>query len=788
MAWTFGLCELDGTALGEIPWAFDRRLTLSLNGLPVASVRLRLDDPLVDQVVDLNGDVLLKVYQDSTLRFIGDLTTLEEVSRAEENKPPSVVMNFAGPLWRLQKRLAGKAAELSPVDERGQIGWTLIDTTNDERDTGIRQGTIGTTAVATAGPWRYKPVAEALTEMAAAEVYPFEPTTLARDDFGFDGQLVGRVAPLGGTWAGVGDADDFVGTGTVSDLAVGRSNVSDTAPRIDYLSTDYGSIMVEAALRTTDAAAGSALGVVARFQDASNYVLCYLFPSGGSVKIEKMVAGVQTLIEATAPGTVLAGSFYTLRLWIDTGGNYKVWFVPTGTADIGAAVLDGTDVDLDEATGPLDTGRVGLYDHNPTATAHSRTYDAFVATPGHQRRDDFGFSGNLNTRTLPTSQTWGGAGSGGDFGGQGTTTELGIERTNPGDSDVNSGRYAPVSGSVSGAVYVQTAAMIDIGPYVGKLGVLARYTDTNNWVMATIDPGNTDSLTYSHISIRKRVGGTVTVLATSGPVPIDASLYNIRLAIDASGNYAVFFWPNGVSDPAAPILTGTDAQLAVGSGASVESGQVGLYDANTSALSVTRTFDAFLSDSFTGTLAWQTLNFELVPTEPTTDSEGVQIATYNASSTIGTAKDVVFEYGGNKAIRSYRRVLSREGLLNQGISLPETFPTSTDVRVKSDGASIAARGLFEEVVPSDVGDASLREALAAAHVAIRKDARQIITFEPSSNAPVFGTDYIVGDTVTGRATALGTVRFNGTFRVYAVEISIDETGKETIQPTLVPSE
>ena len=45
---------------------------------------------------------------------------------------------------------------------------------------------------------------------------------------------------------------------------------------------------------------------------------------------------------------------------------------------------------------------------------------------------------------------------------------------------------------------------------------------------------------------------------------------------------------------------------------------------------------------------------------------------------------------------------------------------------------------------------------------------------------------VVGDTVTGRATALGTVRFNGTFRVYGVEVTIDENGRETIQPTLVP--
>jgi hypothetical protein len=305
-----------------------------------------------------------------------------------------------------------------------------------------------------------------------------------------------------------------------------------------------------------------------------------------------------------------------------------------------------------------------------------------------------------------------------------------------------------------------------------------------------MDPGPTDSLTYSHITVKKRLGGgTLTKLASSGPVPIDARLYNIRLAIDAAGNYAVFWWPTDGEDPAAPILTGNDPDLAVGSGTALESGQVGIYDANTSTLAVTRTYDAFIANSHSDTLVWQTLNFELAPTEPTTDAEGVQIASFNASSAIGTSKpEVVFEYGGNKAIRSYRRVLSREGLLNQAVSLSQNFPTDADTRVVTDEVSILARGLFEEVITSDIGDASLREALAAAHVAVRKDPRQIVTFEPSQTAPVFGTDYIVGDTVTARATALGTVRFNGLFRVYGVEISIDENGRETISPTLVPNE
>lgn len=786
MAWTFGLCDLDGVAIGQIHRAYDRRLNLVLNGLPTASVRLRLDDPLVEEITSRDGDVLLKVYQDSTLRFIGDLTTLEEVSRAEENKPPSVVCNFAGPLWRLSKRV-NKIEGLTPIDERAQIAWNLIETTNTERDTGIREGTIGATASVTAGPWAYgKPLAEAITEMAAVEVYPFEPTKVAQDDFGFEGNLAGRNAPLGGTWSGTGDADDFIGTGTVSDIAVGRATANDTAARIDYLSYDYGSISAEVAVRTTSPSTGASLGMVLRYDvSTGNHVLAYLAPFEGRVKIEKKVGASQTLLAQSTPGTVLSGSFYTIRVQIEESGAWKVWFVPTGTADIGTPVLSGTDADL-SSTGPLATGRIGLRDHNPTTTAHERTYDAFVATPAFYRRDDFGFSGVLINRSLHTGQTWGGAGSGGDFGGQGTTTSLGIERSNPSDADENTGRYAPASTSITGPVYAQAAVSISAGPYEGKLGVFARYTSTSNWIMATMDPGGTDSLTYSHISVRKRVGGTVTTLATSGPVAMTTAMYDIRLGIDEDGNYAVWFWPEGVSDPAAPILTGTDSDLAVGSGSAIESGQVGLYDVNYSATTVTRAFDAFRAGEITTVLQRQTLNFELNPLDLGVGGE-TDVAEFNASERIGTDKNVLFEYGGTHSIRSYRRVISREGLLNQAISLPEGYPESLDIRVKSDGESMNNRGLFEEVISSDVGDASLREALAAAHVAIRKDPREIVEFEPSALAPSFGDDYIVGDVVYGRAMAQGSARFNGLFRVYEVEVQVDENAKETITLRLVPN-
>lgn len=77
--WSFGLCDLDGIPIGELTRAYERKLTLTLNGLPTASFRLRIDDPMADELNSRNGDCLLKVYQDSTLRFIGEVMDMDEV-------------------------------------------------------------------------------------------------------------------------------------------------------------------------------------------------------------------------------------------------------------------------------------------------------------------------------------------------------------------------------------------------------------------------------------------------------------------------------------------------------------------------------------------------------------------------------------------------------------------------------------------------------------------------------------------------------------------------------------
>lgn len=810
MGWIYGLTDLTGVPIGRLHWATERKLSLPLSGLTTATVRLRMDDPMATEIVDRDGDVLLKIYRnptDTTPTFIGDLTTAEEVG----DESHSIACNFAGPLWRLQKRLFNKTA--TGIDtlngERGQIAWALIEAANTlDWDTGIREGTIGTTVNTTAGPWRYKPIAEAEAEMAAARIYPPDPTYLAKDDFidtamaapGFSGPLCNttRPATIGGLWTGAGDADDFYGgSGTDSILRRTASDVGVENGRYAVLAdVDVAGVTVQVDISTVEPYTGR-LGVVARYQDTTHWVRATLDPEATPfVRIHMCNGGAPTLLgEVDASGwTITADWAFTIRLQVDAAGAYKVWFI-NQTGDIGVPVLSGTNAALATA-GALESGAVGIYDMAPGATV--RKLDNFFAQRAMLAWDEFGFgpgalTGRLNSMGTGANWTALAGSDADDFFGEAAVVVGGggARRENFGDgnfdTNLDTGRYVTLGGSVSGAISVHAGIYMSTPSYTGRLGVIARCTDINNWVMAAFESLSTNaafSTPTPAITLRKRVGGTITTLgAVQVPAARPDYSYAIRLQIDATGTYAVWFAPEG-DDPAAPVIEGQDATLVGGSGA------VGIYDSYITNDISLRVLDHFTAWTPLQTMAYQGLDFEFEPVEPVVDNfyrtGDVKICEFNASTAIGTEKpEVIFEYGGgNRSAKSYRRAISREGLVNSAFTLPSGFPEDTDVKSAVDLASKTARGLFEEVIPSDIGDASLRQSLVSAHARVRGVPRHIITFEPSATAPVFGTDYIVGDSVTARAIVNGSVRINGLVRVYRVDIAIDDEGKAEVSPVL----
>ena len=186
---------------------------------------------------------------------------------------------------------------------------------------------------------------------------------------------------------------------------------------------------------------------------------------------------------------------------------------------------------------------------------------------------------------------------------------------------------------------------------------------------------------------------------------------------------------------------------------------------------------AFAGDGF---------DFVFDPLEPSTGSVG----RLRTAVTIGTSRpEAIFEYGtGKNNVLSYKRQITRDGLCNFSYVSPPGFPDNTadTVTTSSNATSITARGRFEALIPSDLITAAARQSIADLHVTLRKQARERIEFAPGLSAPQFVTDYGIGDTVTARAEhPANRIRFNVTFRVYGVAITLDDEGAESTALTLI---
>lgn len=186
-------------------------------------------------------------------------------------------------------------------------------------------------------------------------------------------------------------------------------------------------------------------------------------------------------------------------------------------------------------------------------------------------------------------------------------------------------------------------------------------------------------------------------------------------------------------------------------------------------------------------------DFAIDPVEPTADAGGVKIGSFRAAAAFGTQRDnAAFEFGvGRRNIASYRRPITAEGLANKAYHLAPGFPDSVDASLTpvisaQDAASIAARLIHEDVVSADLAPNSLRQTLVNEHVAIRKRPRELVMFTPVPEPNLnYGVDFAEGDVVPGRAVFGGRVRFDALFRIYGVDFTVDDMGREELELTLV---
>ena len=187
-------------------------------------------------------------------------------------------------------------------------------------------------------------------------------------------------------------------------------------------------------------------------------------------------------------------------------------------------------------------------------------------------------------------------------------------------------------------------------------------------------------------------------------------------------------------------------------------------------------------------------NMRINPLEPYNLMPNTIIGSVDIVPAIGTNRpNTFFEYGcGQRNVATYDRILTLDGLANSIISVPQGFPdvvaSGDGVLYSSDSSSMSAIGLYQDIIQDDLTTQALRQLLASANLAVRKNARQQITFTPTVNCTLdYNVDYAVGDTVGARAFVSGTYRYNGTVRIYGVDISVDDNDTETPALTLIPS-
>lgn len=241
------------------------------------------------------------------------------------------------------------------------------------------------------------PVDEGSGQVIANTEPPPPSSFVAYDSFlQTAGALAGKVAGIGGTWAGAGDADDFAVTGATTCRRVAVSDVTGTGRYATLGSTKYTNIAQRCEIQSTNPAFTGLInmGMIARYVDVNNWFGAgiYLAGIGGSLPtlyniyslwVWKKVAGTKTLLAAVGipglsiPQVQMFG--VDLQLMVLSNGEWRVGatseFWETGTAPW---LRSGTDADL-SSTGALKEGLIGLWDEYTSATANERYYDNFEA-------------------------------------------------------------------------------------------------------------------------------------------------------------------------------------------------------------------------------------------------------------------------------------------------------------------------------------------------------------------------------------------------------------------------
>lgn len=224
--WSFVYCDRDSVPQGEILNVAERKVALPLNSLSTASFKIRLDNPLAEPMMSLEGFV--KAYRNGVLMFHGLLLSCQE---SIDHESATCVVNCIDCGWLLNKRYAGKSktGTVFGAMARSQIVETLIlVTANLDGPLGVDALSVpngaqgGLMTGYTAGP--YKLIYEILKEMSAG-TDGFDWRFLPVENY-VDGAVVN--SPYGDPYKSQFYASTVIGEqkpDAVFEFGVGRNNV-----------------------------------------------------------------------------------------------------------------------------------------------------------------------------------------------------------------------------------------------------------------------------------------------------------------------------------------------------------------------------------------------------------------------------------------------------------------------------------------------------------------------------------------------------------------------------------
>lgn len=179
------------------------------------------------------------------------------------------------------------------------------------------------------------------------------------------------------------------------------------------------------------------------------------------------------------------------------------------------------------------------------------------------------------------------------------------------------------------------------------------------------------------------------------------------------------------------------------------------------------------------------------------DGKGTTIGVFEANNSFGDPSKAIFEHGsGSHNVRSLTFTRDLSDLVNNAYHLPDDGleAPGAEVRNKQDTTSITTHGRYETVADAfGLSDVALRDAWLEEVIRVKKNPRYVASMtldidDGTGRVPKLGTDFWLGDTVEARSVVEKNTMFDGLVRIYAVNISIAQSGTETITPILLDEE